>query len=204
MQVTINIVEVEGPAINDCRNIGSVPDELGGRDLIFRADKGGMVRIYDYDTGEHIISAPGWDRTMQALADHCAAPVVVACDPGIGGGATSRMVGTWTPGATRPAATETPAATFPKLTKAQATTLRAVAADDVTYKPGREWAAPSDRTRYSFAVRRPKPYGSSRSVCTKSADALMDLELIDVESNARPCKTFLTDAGRAWLAAHPV
>lgn len=94
--IRFDITEVAGGKISDCRNIGMVPARLDGRDLHFSAI-GAAVVVRDYQTDELIITGYGWKSTMQALANHYGVPVRVACDPGVGGGPTSRMVGLWTP-----------------------------------------------------------------------------------------------------------
>ena len=96
MEILIDITDVVGPKISDCRNIGLVPCELGGRDLHCSV-RGGHVTICDYSTDEYIVSGRSWPAAMRALADHYGVPVRVACDPGVSGGATRRMVGVWTP-----------------------------------------------------------------------------------------------------------
>lgn len=96
MEIKFDITEVVGGKISDCRNIGMVPDELGGRDLHFSAI-GATVVVRDYQTNELIITGYGWNSAMRALANHYGVPVRVACDPGVGGGPTARMVGLWTP-----------------------------------------------------------------------------------------------------------
>ena len=96
MEIKIDITEVVGGKISDCRNIGMVPDKLDGCDLHFSAI-GSTVVVRDYQTDETIVTGYGWSAAMQNLADHYGVPVRVACDPGVGGGPTSRMVGLWTP-----------------------------------------------------------------------------------------------------------
>jgi hypothetical protein len=96
MEIKIDITEVVGPKISDCRNIGLVPDELDGRDLHFSAI-GATVVIRDYQTDETIVTGYGWKAAMHALADHYGVPVRVSCDPGVTGGPTRRLVGLWIP-----------------------------------------------------------------------------------------------------------
>jgi hypothetical protein len=94
--IRFDITDVVGGKISDCRNIGMVPDELGGRDLHFSAI-GASVVVRDYHTDATIVTGYGWRAAMQNLADHYGVPVRVACDPGVSGGPTRRMVGLWTP-----------------------------------------------------------------------------------------------------------
>lgn len=96
MEIKIDITEVVGGKISDCRNVGMVPHELGGRDLHFSA-VGASVVVRDYQTDETIVTGYGWSAAMSALAEHYGVPVRVACDPGVSGGPARRMVGLWTP-----------------------------------------------------------------------------------------------------------
>lgn len=47
MMIKIDITDVVGPKISDCRNIGMVPDKLGAQDLHF-STIGATVVVRDY------------------------------------------------------------------------------------------------------------------------------------------------------------
>lgn len=93
-----------GTKISDLRNIGLLPDELGTHNLHVSNPSGSRIVVTNCETDEVIVSGNGWSNTMQALADHYQAKIVVDRYWSVTGGKSGKVLGTWLPATARRAA----------------------------------------------------------------------------------------------------
>src|SRR5687768_10019128 len=106
VRIALDIIEVSGPRVEDVKILGMVPESVDNEDFnLYVRFTGQTVSVDKSHTDETVASATSarggrianFQAAMQYLANFYGVPVVVACDPGVSGGQSARLVGRWEP-----------------------------------------------------------------------------------------------------------